>query len=45
MQAAEQAEVLAFHQGSEYLAEIGFNGEEQGQRADLRPVLPLVICW
>jgi hypothetical protein len=45
MQAAEQTSALGFHQGAEYLAEIGFDGEVQGRRADLRPALPLVLCW
>jgi hypothetical protein len=45
MQAAEQTAAVGFHQGSEYLAEIGFDGERQGRRADLRPALPLVMCW
>jgi hypothetical protein len=45
MRAAEQTGAVAFHHGSEYLAEIGFDGERQRQYADLRPVLPLVICW
>jgi hypothetical protein len=45
MQAAEQTAVVVFHQSPEYLAEIGFDGEGQGRRADLRPALPLVMCW
>jgi len=31
--------------GSEYLVELGFDGERHGQRADRRPELPLVLCW
>jgi hypothetical protein len=31
--------------GSEYLVELGFDGESQAQRADFRPVLPLVFRW
>jgi hypothetical protein len=45
MQAAEQTGVVAFRAGPAYLAELGFDGERQGQRADLRPALPLVLCW
>jgi hypothetical protein len=36
---------VEFRPGSEHLAEIGFDGERRGQRADLRPALPLVLCW
>src|SRR5262249_31886086 len=45
LQAVEQMAAVAFHQGPEYLAEIGFDGEGQGRRADLRPALPLLVCW
>jgi hypothetical protein len=45
MQAVGQTGAVAFHQGSEHLAEIGFDGERQGQRADFRPGLPLVVYW
>jgi hypothetical protein len=45
LQAAEETETVAFLHGADYLAELGFDGERQGQRADLRPVLPLVVCW
>jgi hypothetical protein len=45
MQAAEQTAAIVFDQSPEYLAEIGFDGEGQGRRADLRPALPLVMCW
>jgi hypothetical protein len=45
MQAAQRTGAVAFHQGHEHLAEIGFDGQSQGQRADLRPALPLVVCW
>jgi hypothetical protein len=31
--------------GAEYLVELGFDGEQHGQRADCRPELPLVLCW
>jgi hypothetical protein len=45
MLAAEQTGAVSFHEGPEHLAEIGFDGERQGQRADFRPALPLIICW
>jgi hypothetical protein len=45
MQAAERTAAVVFRGGSEYLAEIGYDGERQGRRADLRPPLPLVLCW
>ena len=35
---------VLFDHNPEYLVEIGFDGEGQGGRADLRPALPLVIC-
>ena len=31
--------------GVEFLVELGFDGERQGQMADCRPELPLVLCW
>lgn len=43
--AAMQTGAFTFHQAPEHRAEFGFDGEGQGQRADLRPVLPLVIYW
>ena len=45
MSAAEQTGAVTFLPGSAHLAELGFDGERQGQRADLSPALPLVICW
>jgi hypothetical protein len=45
MQAAERTGAVVFRHGSEHLAELGFDGESQGRRADLRPALPLVMCW
>jgi hypothetical protein len=32
-------------QGTEYLVELGFDGESQGQHADFRPLLPLLFRW
>ncbi len=45
MQAARGTGALALHPGAEFVAEIGFDGEKRGRRADLRPALPLVIAW
>jgi hypothetical protein len=45
MQAAGRTAAVLFQQGPEHLAEIGFDGEGHGGRADLRPALPLVMCW
>jgi Glyoxalase-like domain len=45
MQAAEQTAAVVFRRGPEYWAEVGFDGERQGRQADLRPALPLVMCW
>jgi hypothetical protein len=45
LQAAERTGAVAFRRGPEHLLEIGFDGEAQGQRSDLRPALPLVLCW
>jgi hypothetical protein len=44
-QGAEQTGAVVFRHAPEHLAEIGFDGERQGRRADLQPVLPLVVCW
>ena len=45
MRAAEQTGTVAFLPGPGYLVELGFDGERQGQCADLRPAMPLVLCW
>jgi hypothetical protein len=45
VQAVERTGAVLFRHGPEYLAEIGFDGEQQGRRVDLRPVLPVVLCW
>jgi hypothetical protein len=45
MQAVEQTGAVSFHQGPEYVAEIGFDDERQERGADLRPVLPLILRW
>jgi hypothetical protein len=45
LRAAEQTGAFGLLAGPEYLAELGFDGERQGRRADLRPALPLALCW
>jgi len=45
MKAVDQTAAVVFHHGAAFMAEIGFDGEAQGRRADLRPALPLVMCW
>jgi hypothetical protein len=45
LRAVEQTGAVAFGHAPEHLAEVGFDGETQGKRADLRPPLPLVMCW
>ena len=39
------AGAIAFQTGEEHLMEVGFDGEQAGLRADLRPLLPLVFHW
>jgi hypothetical protein len=36
---------FSFQPAPRQLLELGFDGERQGQRADLRPALPLVLLW
>lgn len=36
---------LSFQRASQPLLELGFDGEQHGERADLRPELPLVLLW
>ena len=45
MQAALQTGAFTYTYGDEHFVEIGFDGEKHGQGSDLRPDLPLVICW
>jgi Glyoxalase-like domain len=45
MQAAEDSGVVSFRQDSQYFAEISFDNERYRRRTDLRPTLPLVLCW
>jgi hypothetical protein len=36
---------FSFQPAPRPLLELGFDGERQGQRADLLPALPLVLLW
>jgi hypothetical protein len=45
MQAAENTGAVAFRQDQQYFAEISFDRERYRRRTDLRPNLPLVLCW
>jgi hypothetical protein len=44
MLAAEKTGTVRFHSAQEHVAELGFDGEQEGHRTDLRPLLPLVFC-
>jgi hypothetical protein len=43
--ALREAAAVAFEAAEEHLAEVVFDGGRAGGRADLRPLLPLVLCW
>ncbi|HEY7643337.1 MAG TPA: VOC family protein [Steroidobacteraceae bacterium] len=43
--AALESGAFSFEPASRPLLELGFDGEGQGCRADLRPALPLVLLW
>lgn len=43
--AALRTGAFSFHHAARPLLELGFDGERQGRRADLRPALPLVLLW
>jgi len=45
MAAVTGAGLAQLRAGPEYLVELGFDGELQGQQADFRPLLPLVFRW
>jgi hypothetical protein len=46
MSATTRTHVMpAERNGGGYCLELGFDGEVQGQRADFRPELPLVVYW
>jgi hypothetical protein len=42
---AVKAGSIRLRAGTDYLVELGFDGERQGKRADCRPELPVVISW
>jgi hypothetical protein len=45
MAVVTRAGLAQLRAGLEYLVELGFDGETQGQHADFRPLLPLVFRW
>jgi hypothetical protein len=45
MRAALRTGAFSFQHAAQALLELGFDGEQQGKRADLRPALPLVLLW
>ena len=45
MLATLQTGAFSFEPAPRPLLELGFDGKRQGQRADLRPALPLVLLW
>ena len=45
MLAALRTGAFSFQHAAQPLLELGFDGERGGGRADLRPVLPLVLLW
>jgi hypothetical protein len=45
MLATLQTGAFSFQPAACPLLELGFDGERQGRRADLRPALPLVLLW
>ena len=45
MLAALRTGAFSFQRAPRPLLELGFDGERQGRRADLRPTLPLVLLW
>jgi hypothetical protein len=45
LQALSQTHLIEIQPGNKYLMELGFDGEEQGEQADLQPELPLALFW
>lgn len=39
------AGLVHFQMGAAHLLDLGFDGETQGKKADLRPALPLILQW
>ena len=44
-EAARRTAGISFQVGEGHLLEVGFDGERTGLRADLRPLLPLLLLW
>jgi hypothetical protein len=45
MTVVADAGLVQLRSGQEYLVQLGFDGESQGQQADFRPLLPLIFSW
>jgi hypothetical protein len=45
LQSIARSGVLQLREGSEYLLELGFDGEAQRKQKDFRPALPLLVRW
>ncbi len=45
LQATVQSGVMTWSAGLPHHLEIGFDGETRGKVIDLRPALPLSLCW
>lgn len=45
LRAVVEMGIVSVSDGTSVLMEIGFDGETRGQSIDLRPELPLVLCW
>jgi hypothetical protein len=45
MLAVLESGAFSFEPAAQPLLELAFDGERRGQRADLRPALPLVLVW
>jgi hypothetical protein len=45
LQAVLNTHIVKLRSGTEYCIELGFDGEVQGQQADFRPGLPLILSW
>jgi hypothetical protein len=45
LQAVIDSRQITVRNAADYGVELGFDGESQGQRADFRPGLPLIISW
>lgn len=45
LKAIVNVHLIRLRLGAEYLVELGFDGELQGQQIDCRPLLPLIWRW